>query len=133
MFKALRTFNKLLNLLLKGRYDQYHHFVQLLYKSVCYKWYFPSQIVLSRGVENFSKCNLIFFWGFWDCCIYVNGSTTVHIFAKKFVNHKKNVPPNRKDGVSAYRSVLARVRRLLLRQLRLPHVSVSYLAGCAAP
>ena len=25
------------------------------------KWYFPSQIVLSRGVENFSKCNLTFF------------------------------------------------------------------------
>ena len=25
------------------------------------KWYFPLQIVLWRGIENFSKCNLIFF------------------------------------------------------------------------
>ena len=25
------------------------------------KWYFPSRIVLTKCVENFSKCNLIFF------------------------------------------------------------------------
>ena len=32
----------------------------------------------------------------------------MHIFAKKVVNDRKNVPTNRKDGVGARRSVLAR-------------------------
>ena len=57
----------------------------------------------------------------------------MHIFAKEIVNDRKNVPANRKDGVGARRSALEEVRRLLLRQLRLPHLGLFYLAGCATP
>ena len=32
-------------------------------KEKMFNWYFPSRIVLTKCVENFSKCNLKFFYG----------------------------------------------------------------------